>query len=125
MATGTHAPALGDAELQKLLGLMKGADSVELKLTVPEEHQRSALCGARARPAAGGDPPGVLPRHAGADPRQAGTCRAREALAEEGDDSVVKLRPVVPSELPKAIRRSPSFGVELDAWPAASSAPGR
>src|SRR4029079_19191823 len=33
------------------------------------------------------------------------------------DDSVVKLRPVVPSELPKDIRKSASFGVEVDASP--------
>jgi hypothetical protein len=43
--------------------------------------------------------------------------RARRSQ-KKGDDSVVKLRPVVPSELPKAVRRSPSFGVELDASPA-------
>jgi hypothetical protein len=29
----------------------------------------------------------------------------------------VKLRPVVPNELPKKVRRSPSFGVEVDAMP--------
>jgi hypothetical protein len=32
----------------------------------------------------------------------------------------VKLRPVVPSELPSELRRSPNFGVELDASPTAS-----
>jgi len=42
--------------------------------------------------------------------------RARRSQ-KKGDDSVVKLRPVVPSELPRPIRRSPSFGVELDASP--------
>jgi hypothetical protein len=35
----------------------------------------------------------------------------------KGDDSVVKLRPVVPSELPKRLRRDPNFGVEVDAMP--------
>ena len=30
----------------------------------------------------------------------------------------MKLRPVVPAELPKAVRRSPTFGVEVDASPA-------
>jgi hypothetical protein len=43
MATGTPRPALGDKELQKLLQLIKGADSVELKLTVPEQAQRSTV----------------------------------------------------------------------------------
>ena len=43
--------------------------------------------------------------------------RARRSQGK-GDDSVVKLRPVVPAELPKAVRRSPTFGVEVDASPA-------
>ena len=29
-------------------------------------------------------------------------------------DTVVKLRPVVPAELPRDIRRSPAFNVEVD-----------
>ncbi len=33
------------------------------------------------------------------------------------DDSVVKLRPVVPSELPEHLRKIPEFGVEVDAMP--------
>ena len=118
MATDTTPrPALGDEELQKLLELIKGADSVELKLTVPEQNQRSTV------------------RALGLDPLQAEirqvffldtpelaldqqglVVRARRSQ-KKGDDSVVKLRPVVPSELPKAIRRSPSFGVEVDASP--------
>ncbi len=44
MATGTKPSArLGDKELQKLLELIKGADSVEFKLTVPEQDQRSTV----------------------------------------------------------------------------------
>jgi hypothetical protein len=42
--------------------------------------------------------------------------RARR-VQRKGDDSVVKLRPVVPEELPKDVRRSPNFGVEVDAMP--------
>ena len=42
--------------------------------------------------------------------------RARRVQGR-GDDSVVKLRPVVPSDLPKKLRRSPTFGVEVDAMP--------
>jgi hypothetical protein len=42
--------------------------------------------------------------------------RARRVQGK-GDDSVVKLRPVVPSELPGKVRRSKSFGVEVDAMP--------
>ena len=42
--------------------------------------------------------------------------RARR-VQRKGDDSVVKLRPVVPQELAPKLRRSPNFGVEVDAMP--------
>jgi len=42
MSTATMSPArLTDEQLGKVLELVKGADSVELKLTVPESSQRS------------------------------------------------------------------------------------
>ena len=42
--------------------------------------------------------------------------RARR-VQKRGDDSVVKLRPVVPGELADGLRHSPSFSVEVDAMP--------
>ena len=42
--------------------------------------------------------------------------RARR-VQKKGDDSVVKLRPVVPSELPDDVRQSPNMMVEVDAMP--------
>jgi hypothetical protein len=42
--------------------------------------------------------------------------RARRVQGK-GDDSVVKLRPVVPSELPAKLRAQDGFGVEVDAMP--------
>ncbi len=42
--------------------------------------------------------------------------RARRVQGK-GDDSVVKLRPVVPAELPASLRELPLFGVEVDAMP--------
>ena len=42
--------------------------------------------------------------------------RARRIQGRPGD-STVKLRPVVPDDLPQEIRKSPSFGVEVDALP--------
>ena len=118
MATDTTPRlALGDEELQELLELIKGADSVELKLTVPEENQRSTVR------ALGLDPLQAEIRQVFfldtpelALDKQGLVVRARRSQ-KKGDDSVVKLRPVVPSELPKGIRRSPSFGVEVDASP--------
>ena len=35
----------------------------------------------------------------------------------KGDDTVVKLRPVVPDQLPGRLRRLPEFVVEVDATP--------
>ena len=42
--------------------------------------------------------------------------RARR-VQRKGDDTVVKLRPVVPDDLSRKLRKSPSFGVEVDAMP--------
>jgi len=42
--------------------------------------------------------------------------RARRVQGR-GDDSVVKLRPVDPQDLPRALRRSSAFSVEVDAMP--------
>ena len=40
MSTATTAPpGFSDEDIVRLLDLLKGADSVELKLTVPEPHQ--------------------------------------------------------------------------------------
>src|SRR5262249_45342244 len=106
-----------EAELQKLVGLLKEVDSVELKLTIPEVAQFTTV------------------RALGLDPLQAQlrqvfffdtpdlkldklglVVRARRSQ-KKGDDTVVKLRPVVPSELSPSLRASPNFGVELDASP--------
>ncbi len=42
--------------------------------------------------------------------------RARRIQGGRGD-TVVKLRPVVPADLPKELRKSPLFKVELDVLP--------
>ena len=42
--------------------------------------------------------------------------RARRVQGRE-DDSVIKLRPVVPDELPDELRHAPGMVVELDAMP--------
>jgi hypothetical protein len=118
MATAS-APraALPDEDLQRLLALIKDADSVELKLTIPDVSQRSAVQGlaldplqAEIRQVFFFDTPELILDAAGV------VVRARRSQ-RKGDDTVVKLRPVVPSEVPKSLRRSPSFGVEVDASP--------
>jgi hypothetical protein len=117
--TSPTAPrtALSDEELQKLVSLLKDVDSVELKLTLPEPAQLST---ARAL---GLDPLQAQIRQVFffetpdlALDEQGLVVRARRSQ-KKGDDTVVKLRPVVPSELPAELRQSPDFGVEVDASP--------
>src|SRR4051794_7075905 len=111
------APTLADDELVDMLSLIKGADSVELKLTIPETSQRSTLqalgldpIGAQVRLVHFYDTPDLTLEKAGV------VVRARR-VAQKGDDSVVKLRPVVVSELPPELRDSREGVVELAAVP--------
>ena len=117
-STGTRK-VLSDAELAEVLGLIRDADSVELKLSVPEAGQRSSVTALGMDPLAAQirqvyffDTPDLALDAAGL------VVRARRVQGK-GDDSVVKLRPVVPGDLPRAVRRSPAFGVEVDAMPGA------
>jgi hypothetical protein len=117
MATATKAPTLSDQDLVELIALTKGADSVELKLTVPvsDRSRGAAALGvdpldAQIRQVYFFDTPQLTLNKAGV------VVRARR-VQQKGDDTVVKLRPVVPDELPEGLRRSPNFGVEVDAMP--------
>ena len=118
LATAKAArPQLSDDELREMLGLIEGADSVELKLTVPELDQRSAVEALEMDPLEGQirqvyffDTPDLALFEKGV------VARARR-VQKKGDDSVVKLRPVVPDELPAQLRESPNLVVEVDAMP--------
>src|SRR5512133_2249239 len=100
-----------------MLALTSHADSVELKLTVPESDRWSTITAlgmdpleAQIRQVFFFDTPDLALNAAGV------VVRARR-VQKKGDDSVVKLRPVVPSNLPAEMRQSPAFGVEVDAMP--------
>jgi hypothetical protein len=108
---------LSDEDLEELLALASGADSIELKLTVPEAEHRSAVLAlgldpldAQVRLVCFFDTPELTLNEHGL------IVRARRVQGR-GDDAVVKLRPVVPDHLPRALRRSPGMVVELDAMP--------
>jgi hypothetical protein len=112
-------PALvrSDGELAELISLIKGADSVELKLTVPVSHRSAASAALGVDPLDGQirqvfffDTPSLALYESGL------VLRARR-VQRKGDDSVVKLRPVVPDELPAELRDSRNFGIEVDAMP--------
>ena len=111
-ATNTRqkeAPRISDEQLGQLLDLVDDADSVELKLTVPEADQRSAVealgmdpLDAEIRQVFFFDTPDLALYEKGV------VARARR-VQKKGDDSVVKLRPVVPSQLDEGLRQSPNM----------------
>ena len=117
MATTAAPMALSDDALVEMLSLIEGADSVELKLTVPESGHRSAIQAlgldpleAQIRQVFFFDTPELTLN------KQGVVVRARRVQGK-GDDSVVKLRPVVPDQLPADLRTSPMVNVEVDAMP--------
>ena len=117
MARTRKPRPLSPEQLEKLFELVKDSDSVELKLTVPEPDHRSTAS------ALGMDPLNAELRQvfffdtADLALNQSGlVVRARRVQKRSGD-SVVKLRPVVPSELPSKLRSSPNLTVEVDAMP--------
>jgi len=116
-ATTPPPPRLSDAELEEMLALTRDADSVELKLTVPEAAHRSTVTGlgmdpldAEIRQVYFFDTPDLSLDAQGV------VVRARR-IQRRDDDTVVKLRPVVPDQLPKDVRRSRNLVVEVDAMP--------
>src|SRR3954447_20537424 len=116
-AVADDAPHLTDADLVALLPILRGVDSVELKLTIPADAHRSTIRGLPADPVESQprqvfffDTPDLALNSAGV------VVRARRIQGGRGD-TVVKLRPVVPADLPAGLRRSSSFRVEVDALP--------
>ena len=115
--TSMVAPTFSDEEVARLLATMKDSDSVELKLSVPESQQRSTLLSlgmdpllAQIRQVFFFDTPDLRLNAAGV------VVRARR-IQGKGDDSIIKLRPVDPNELPDGLRASRNFRVEVDALP--------
>jgi hypothetical protein len=111
------AARLSDDEVVRVLELAGGADSVELKLTIPADHHRSTIMNlgmdpldAQIRLVSFFDTPELTLNNAGV------VVRARRVQGRV-DDSVIKLRPVEPDALPDELRRSPAMVVELDAMP--------
>ena len=120
-AAKTAQPALAkpftSEELTEVFKLIKGATSVELKLSVPLTDQRATI------KAIGLDPVEAQPRQAFffdtpdlALNRAGVVVRARRIQGGEAD-TVVKLRPVEPSAIDPELRRSAAFKVEVDAMP--------
>ncbi|HET6775638.1 MAG TPA: hypothetical protein VFH36_20170 [Acidimicrobiales bacterium] len=116
MAGTSSGPLSGD-DLVAAMALIDEADSVELKLTIPDSARWSVISAldmdpldAQMRQVYFFDTPDLdLDRH--------GVVVRARRVQGRGDDSVVKLRPVVPHELPAELRREDDFVVEVDAMP--------
>lgn len=107
---------LTDAQVGEVLALARDADSVELKLTVPDSHRRQAVAAlgvdpldAQIRQVYFFDTPGLALNDVGV------VVRARRVQGR-GDDTVVKLRPVIPADVQEE-RASDNLVVEVDAMP--------
>ena len=116
-AATRRARRLTDAQLEEMLALTSHADSVELKLTVPDTAARSTVAGlgmdpleAQIRQVFFFDTPDLALN------KQGVVVRARRVQGR-GDDTVVKLRPIVPDQLPPSVRKARGMVVEVDAMP--------
>src|SRR3954453_23350586 len=110
-------PTLTDAQLGELMSLLRGSDTVELKLTVSASQQRDAIralgldpLDAQIRQVVFFDTPDLELDRAGV------VVRARRIQGRVGD-SVIKLRPLDPGQVSKGVRRLSGLGVEVDAIP--------
>jgi hypothetical protein len=118
-AMTTSALPTYDAEkLAALLAALPDVDSIELKLTVPHADQRTVIrrlgidsIDAVIRQAVFVDDPDLRLSAGGV------VIRARRTQRKPGDVTV-KLRPMLPSEVPEGLRGLAGFKVELDASPA-------
>ena len=117
MPAATRQSRLTDTQLEEVLALTKDADSVELKLTVPDSERRSTVTAlgmdpleAQIRQVYFFDTPDLALNTHGV------VVRARRVQGH-GDDTVVKLRPIVPGALPPSLRKAKTMVVEVDAMP--------
>jgi len=109
--------ALSDQQVAEVLKLLPDVDGVELKLSLPDADRQSAVSAlgmdpldAQIRQVAFFDTPDLALDRGGV------VVRARRSQGKP-DDSVIKLRPVRPDELPASLRRQSGFEVEVDAMP--------
>jgi hypothetical protein len=116
-ATTRQSRRLTDTQLQEVLALARDADSVELKLTVPDAERHSTVT------ALGMDPLDAQIRQVYffdtpelALDKHGVVVRARRVQGR-GDDTVVKLRPILPGQLPPSVRKAKTMVVEVDAMP--------
>jgi hypothetical protein len=111
------AKPLSREQMADVFKLIKGASSVELKLSVPLTDQRATIKSigldpveAQPRQAYFFDTPDLALNRAGV------VVRARRIQGGDAD-TVIKLRPVDPTTIDPDLRRSAAFKIEVDAMP--------
>ena len=115
--SSVQAPGMSGEDMLKVFELLKGATSVELKLTVPDQSRRGAV------KRLGFDPVEAEPRQAyffdtpDLALNKAGVVVRARRIQGGGGDTVVKLRPVDPAQLDPELRKAAGFKIELDAMP--------
>jgi hypothetical protein len=114
---GRLAKPFTNQQVVEVFNLIKGATSVELKLSVPLIHQRATFKSigldpveAQPRQAFFFDTPDLALNRAGV------VVRARRIQGGDAD-TVIKLRPVDPATIDRELSRSKAFKVEVDAMP--------
>jgi len=118
MSTDTPAGIrLSDTDLTRMMEVIGRSDSVELKVTVPDEVRRATVAALPLDPVESQlrqifffDTPDLALDEAGL------VVRARRIQGGRGD-SVVKLRPIDTTEIASDTRHSAGFNVEVDAMP--------
>jgi len=115
--TTTASPTLPPDQVLQLLQLADQSDGIELKLTVPASAYRQASKAlgidpleAQIRQVFFFDTPDLALDRVGV------VARARRIQGRPGD-TTVKLRPLVPADLDRAVRTSRQFVAEVDAMP--------
>ena len=113
----SESARLTNDQLSEMMRLIGNADSVELKVTVPDGESRHTITAlgfdpldAQIRQVVFFDTPDLALNRHGL------VVRARRSQGSI-DDSVIKLRPVEPADLSDELRRSSDFVVEVDAMP--------
>jgi hypothetical protein len=117
MPVATNHRTLSSDDVVRVLELARKSDSVELKLTIPaSDHDQTIRAldldplRAQIRQVFFFDTPAL-------DLNAAGVVARARRIQGKGGDTVVKLRPVDPDDLPTEVRESQDFVVEVDAMP--------
>jgi len=111
------AKPLSGEDVVKILKLGRGANSIEVKLSVPLTGHRAAI------KSIGLDPVEAQPRQAfffdtpDLALNKAGVVVRARRIQGGNADTVIKLRPVDPSTIDPDLRRSAAFKVEVDVMP--------